>query len=233
MLIAIDGPSGAGKGTVARAVSDALRCRHVDTGAMYRAIAWRALDLGIPLDDDAAVAAMARRAVLEVEHGRVVVDGHDVTQAIRTPQMDAAAATVARLPRVREVLVERQRAYAAEGDLVMEGRDIGTVVLPQAHVKVYLDASTEERARRRAGDAGHAARGGDVGAIATALGQRDHSDRSRTVSPLAQAPDAVYIDTTGLPVGEVVGRVLALVHSTPRGGGRRGRASSGGALPPL
>ena len=127
--------------------------------------------------------------------------------------MDAAAARVARLASVREVLVARQRGYAASGDLVMEGRDIGTVVLPGADVKVYLDASADERARRRAGDTAHAASGSDVSAVANALTQRDHSDRSRSVSPLTQAPDAVYIDTTGLQVEVVVDRVLALVKA--------------------
>jgi cytidylate kinase len=127
--------------------------------------------------------------------------------------MDAAAARVARLGSVRKVLVERQRAYAENGDLVMEGRDIGTVVLPHADVKVYLDAHPEERARRRAGDAAHAAQGSDVSAIATALAHRDRSDSNRTVSPLTRADDAIYIDTTGLPIGDVVAQVLALVRA--------------------
>jgi cytidylate kinase len=213
VLIAIDGPSGAGKGTVARAIAEALQCRHVDTGAMYRAVAWRAVDRGVSLDDEEAVAGVARQAALQAEQGRVVIDGHDVTRAIRTPEMDAAAARVAKLPRVREVLVTRQRAYAAAGDLVMEGRDIGTVVLPQAQVKVYLDASADERARRRAGDTAHTANGGDVSTIATALTERDSSDRNRTVSPLTQATDATYIDTTGVPIADVVERVLALVRA--------------------
>jgi cytidylate kinase len=185
----------------------------VDTGAMYRAVAWRALHLGVDLDDEEAVAGVARTSALEAERERVVIDGHDVTRDIRTPEMDAAAARVARLKRVREVLVERQRTYAENGDLVMEGRDIGTVVLPQAEVKVYLDASADERARRRAGDAAHAAQGGDVAVIATALTKRDHSDRSRAVSPLTQAPDATYIDTTGLAIDDVVAQVLALVRA--------------------
>jgi cytidylate kinase len=216
VLIAIDGPSGAGKGTVARAIAETLQCRHVDTGAMYRAVAWRALDRGVSLDDEAAVAEVARAAALRAEQGRVVIDGHDVTRTIRTPDIDAAAARVARLPRVREVLVSRQRDYAAAGDLVMEGRDIGTVVLPEADVKVYLDASADERARRRAGDTAHAANGADVSTIATALTERDHSDRSRTVSPLTQATDATYIDTTGVPIGDVVAQVLALVQAAQR-----------------
>ena len=203
---------------MARAIAQALGCRHVDTGAMYRAVAWRAVDQGVNLDDEGAVATVARVAALDAEQGRVVIDGHDVTRAIRTSEMDTAAARVARLPRVRDVLVARQRAYASAGDLVMEGRDIGTVVLPQADVKVYLDASAEERARRRAGDAAHTANGGDVSTIATALTERDHSDRSRTVSPLTQATDATYIDTTGVPIDDVVARVLALVDAARRRG---------------
>jgi cytidylate kinase len=198
---------------VARAIAAALQCRHVDTGAMYRAVAWRAVDRGVSLDDEPSVAGVARDAQLQAEQGRVVIDGHDVTREIRTPAMDAAAARVARLATVRAVLVARQRAYAAAGDLVMEGRDIGTVVLPEADVKVYLDASADERARRRAGDTAHAASGGDVSTIANALTQRDHSDRSRTVSPLAQAADATYIDTTGLPIADVVDQVLELVKA--------------------
>ncbi len=152
VIIAIDGPSGAGKGTVARDVARALRYRHVDTGAMYRAVAWAAVNRTVPLDDEQAVAAIATSAEIEVEPGRVAIDGVEVTQAIRTPAIDRAAAMVARLPAVRRVLVTRQRALGAGGRIVMEGRDIGTTVFPDADVKVYLDADPAERARRRAHD---------------------------------------------------------------------------------
>lgn len=211
MLIAIDGPSGAGKGTVARAVAAALACRHVDTGAMYRAVAWLAIQQGVALDAEDAVAALAAAAVFDLEAGRVHIDGHEVTSAIRTADMDQAAARVARLPGVRRVLLQRQRGYADEGAVVMEGRDIGTVVLPDAHVKFFLDASAEERARRRATDASHASGGSDVGTVAQALQTRDEQDRTRTASPLARADDALYIDTTDLPIEAVVGQVLAEV----------------------
>lgn len=180
---------------------------------MYRAVGWRAIELGVPLDDEAAVAAVAEVAAFDLDHGRVVIDGHDVTTAIRTADMDQAAARVARLPAVRRVLLARQRAYAAQGAVVMEGRDIGTVVLPDARVKFFLDASPEERARRRASDTAHASAGSDVGAVAQALRTRDEIDRTRTASPLARAEDALYIDTTHLSIDEVVAQVLAVVAS--------------------
>ena len=140
LIIAIDGPSGSGKGTLARRLADALGYRHVDTGAMYRAVAWRAHQLGYALDDESAVAALASRAELSQDDGRVVIDGHDVTRAIRTPDIDQSAARVARLPEVRKVLVARQRELGAGGGVVMEGRYIGTVVFPGAEVKVYPGA---------------------------------------------------------------------------------------------
>ncbi len=211
-IIAIDGPSGAGKGTVARGVAARLGYRHVDTGAMYRAVAWKAQHDGINLTDEEAVAAVGRRATFDLEDGRVVIDGHDVARAIRTPEMDRAAAEVARHPAVRRVLVERQRAMGQSGHIVMEGRDIGTVVFPDAALKIYLDASPEERARRRAADPAHTARGTQLSDIATALAERDRSDSTRADSPLAIAEDAVVIDTTGISIDSVIERVLELVQ---------------------
>src|SRR5438046_5596145 len=196
LIIAIDGPSGAGKGTVARAVATELGCRHVDSGAMYRAVGWKALRDGVAFDDEDAVAALAAASHIDVSPARVTIDGHDVTRAIRTPEIDRAAAGVARLPSVRAVLVERQRQLGADGRIVMEGRDIGTVVFPRADVKVYLDASPEERARRRAADPAHSAGAKAVGEVGTALAARDESDRTRTASPLYAAADAVVVDTT-------------------------------------
>lgn len=218
--MAIDGPSGAGKGTLARALAKALDYRHIDTGAMYRAVAWKAQHDGIDLDNEPAVAALAGRASIEQLDGVITIDGHDVTTAIRTPAIDHAAASVARLAAVRTILVARQRALGAGGRVVMEGRDIGTVVFPQADVKVYLDASEEERARRRAGDPAHTSgRTAGIAAVQSDLQARDRSDSTRPVAPLTLAEDAVYIDTTGMPVDEVVTRVMKIVEerrSKPR-----------------
>jgi cytidylate kinase len=213
LIIAIDGPSGAGKGTIARTVSSELGYRHIDTGAMYRAVGWKARLEGIALDDEEGVAGVAARASIIVENGFVGIDGHDVTRAIRTPEVDKIAAAVARLPRVRAVLVARQRELGAGGGVVMEGRDIGTVVFPHADVKIYLDASADERARRRASDTAHAGSQTGQAAVAEAIAARDKSDTTRAASPLTLATDAVHIDTTGMPIDTVVASVMDLVRA--------------------
>ena len=218
-VVAIDGPSGAGKGTVARAVARELDYRYFDTGAMYRAVAWKAAHDGLDAGDEEAVAALAARAAFGLDGGRVVIDGHDVTRVIRTPEIDVAAAAVARLPRVRAALVARQRDLAAGGGAVMEGRDIGTAVLPHAAVKIYLDAAPEERAARRSRDPAHGMAGAALADVADALAARDRLDRTREASPLVAAADAVRIDTTGVPIDAVVARVLAVVRDRIRGAG--------------
>jgi cytidylate kinase len=213
LIVAIDGPSGAGKGTIARAVAARLNYRHIDTGAMYRAVAWRALQQGLDIRDEAVVASIAERATFDLERGRVLIDGHDVTRAIRTPEIDAAAAHVARHPAVRRLLVARQRTLGSGGGIVMEGRDIGTVVFPDADIKIFLDASPEERARRRANDPAHrASEGRGLSDIATALAERDRIDSTRAASPLAKARDAYLIETTGLGVDAVVDRVMTAIE---------------------
>ena len=213
LVIAIDGPSGAGKGTVARAIATRLGYRHVDTGAMYRAIAWLALSRGLSPDDHQAVSELAATARIDLAGGRVSIADQDVTQAIRTPAIDRGAASVARIPGVRRALVESQRALGASGGIVMEGRDIGTVVFPAADVKIYLDADPAERARRRALDPAHAVSAVALPDIASAMADRDRLDATRAASPLIIAPDAVLIDTTGLEVDAVVERVMEVVRS--------------------
>jgi len=226
MIIAIDGPAASGKSTVARALAKRLGFGYLDTGAMYRAVAHRALHVGADLDDEATVSCIARGKEITFAHDdatglptRVFIGGEDVTAAIRTPAVDHAVSPVARLPKVREAMVAQQRHLGSEGDLVVEGRDIGTVVFPRAEVKVFLTASADERARRREIDltgSGHAiARD----AVRDALHRRDTIDSTRAASPLAMADDAYALDTTGLSIDQVVDKVAGLVDAA-RGEGR-------------
>jgi cytidylate kinase len=216
LIIAIDGPSGAGKGTVARAIATALGYHHLDTGAMYRAVAVKALDRRLALDDEQAIAALAHHATIDALDGAVTIDGEDVRSRVRNAEVDRAAASVARLPKVRQALVALQRRAGTRGGIVVEGRDIGTVVFPGADVKIYLDASPEERARRRAADPAHGTRG-HVQEVATEMGERDRLDSTRSASPLHRAADAQFIDTTGRPIDDVVDQVLALVRARTGG----------------
>jgi CMP/dCMP kinase len=209
-VVAIDGPAGAGKSTLAQAVADHLGLERLDTGAMYRAVAWYALTHGVDLDDEDAVGEMARRLTIEVGD-RVTVDGTDVTKEIRTAAVDHAVSAVAANPQVRATLVTRQRQWVAgHGAGVVEGRDIGTVVLPDADLKIYLTARTHERAQRRAEERGD---GRSVAEIETDLERRDRLDSTRQASPLVSAEDvaddAVVIDSTGKSAHDVLREVLA------------------------
>jgi cytidylate kinase len=211
LIIAIDGPSGAGKGTVARAIAGKLGYRHVDSGAMYRAVGWKSLRDGVPLDQEEGVARIAETSRITITGTRVIIDDSDVTSEIRTPDIDRAAAAVARLPKVRANLVSRQRDLAAGDGIVMEGRDIGTVVFPDADVKIYLDASAEERARRRASDPAHTGVPTAVADVATLMTERDRQDSTRATSPLYAAADAIVVDTTGKSIRQVVDEVMEVI----------------------
>jgi cytidylate kinase len=206
MVVAIDGPAGAGKSTVARAVARALGYTYLDSGAMYRCVAL------LVLEDAGAPAAVARALQMEMDDG-VVLAGHDVTEAIRAPRVSEAASRVARDPEVRAALVEKQRELIHQGRWVVEGRDIGTVVAPHAPVKVFLTASPEERARRRASEMG-----ADYATVLAEQTIRDEADQSRAHSPLQAAPGAVVLDTTALPFDEVVERIVALVRESESAG---------------
>jgi len=203
MVVAVDGPAGSGKSTVARAVADKLGLSYLDTGAMYRSVAHAALAAGMSTDDAVAVAELARRVRIDVGE-RVLVDGGDATDAIRSAETTRAVTAVAANPEVRAEMVSRQRAWVEEyGGGVVEGRDIGSVVFPDARLKVFLTADPAERARRRAAEAGQA--------VATDIARRDEADSTREHSPLTAAEDAVTIDTTDRDIEDVVDEILGLV----------------------
>ncbi len=204
-VIALDGPAGSGKSTVARAVADRLGLAYLDTGAMYRAVACASLRRGIDPSDTTKVAELARELSLEMGE-QVIVDGLDATDEIRTPEVTVAVTAVASNPEVRQEMVARQRQWVTEhGGGVVEGRDIGSVVFPEADLKIYLTADVEERERRRREEAGEA--------VAADIARRDQADSTRAVSPLTVAADAVVIDTTDCEIQQVVDRVIAMVGS--------------------
>jgi cytidylate kinase len=205
MVVAIDGPAGAGKSTVARALAERLGFRYLDTGAMYRALTWLAMKRGLDLGNGEGLAQLAReQPVLFVDDDRVWIAGTDVTASIRSDRVDRMVPVVARHPAVREVMRDRQQELGREGDVVIEGRDIGTVVAPEAEVKIYLVADREVRAQRRTADRP----GIGADALATDLRKRDARDAER----MQPAPDAIEIDTTSLEVEDVVDRIEALVR---------------------
>jgi cytidylate kinase len=207
MVIAIDGPAGAGKSSVARAVAGEIGFTYLDSGAMYRCVALAALQGKADLDDGEAVGALADGLEIDFDGRRVLLDGDDVSEAIRTPEVSAAASRVSVHPRVRAAMVERQRQLIAAGRYVAEGRDIGTVVSPDSPLKIFLTASDEERARRRAAETDES-----VEDVLKAQRQRDARDTEREHGALRAAEDAVELDTTGFSLDEVVARVVALIH---------------------
>jgi cytidylate kinase len=207
MVIAIDGPAGAGKSTVARAAAAALGFTYLDSGAMYRCVALAGLERGGDLDDAEAMGALARALRIELDGEFVELDGRDVSAAIREPQVTEASSRISVHPPVREALVASQRQLIEAGRYVAEGRDIGTVVSPEAPLKIFLSASAEERARRRAAQTGE-----DEGAVLAAQRERDERDETREHSALLAADDAVELDTTGVDLAEVVERIVELAH---------------------
>jgi len=211
VIVAIDGPAGAGKSTIARRLAARLGFTYIDTGAMYRAVGLWALRQGLDVTDMHRMDQLARAAAIELlPESKILLNGEDVSTAIRAPEVSDAASKVSVIPGVRRALVEKQRAMADSGSVVMEGRDIGTVVFPQAEVKIFLDADAEERARRRFREAPQV---GTVEQVAREMRQRDERDRSRIEAPLTQAPDAVYVDSTGLSPDEVEEAILKVIRA--------------------
>jgi CMP/dCMP kinase len=214
LIIAIDGPVGSGKSTVARRVAEMLGYTHLDSGAMYRAVAWKALCEHIPLDSPELLAELARRVRIDlVPRGgkpHVILDGEDIADWIRTPEVSHAASVVAVVPGVRHPLVSEQRRAGAQGSVVMEGRDIGSVVFPHADLKIYLDASPEARAERRWQELHEKGEASDPLIVLAEVVERDRRDREREVSPLVRAADAVVVDNTAMDAEETA-RVIVLL----------------------
>lgn len=220
IVVAIDGPAGAGKSTIAKRVAEKLGFVYINTGAMYRAIAFWALRLGTELSDMHRLEQLAKEAKLELTSGgsRVFLNGEDVTEAIRSPEVSAAASRVSAVPAVRRALLGLQRRMAEESSVVMEGRDIGSVVFPEAQVKIFLDADPKERARRRTVELQEAGNATDSDTVASEMRDRDQRDRTRAEAPLVQPPDAQLIETTGLNIDEVEAAVLKVIRARTSNG---------------
>lgn len=220
IIVAIDGPAGAGKSTIARRIAHRLGFIYINTGAMYRAIALWALRNGTALEDMHRLERLALEAKIEFGpgDGSVRLNGEDVTEFLYTPEVSAAASKVSAVPGVRRALLPLQREIAQTASVVMEGRDIGTVIFPEAQVKIFLDANPQERARRRARELPNADEGLAVETVSAEIRERDRRDRTRPDSPLMQAPDAVLLDTTSLTVDQVEERILQLVRARTSNG---------------
>ncbi|HEX4594433.1 MAG TPA: (d)CMP kinase [Bryobacteraceae bacterium] len=218
ITVAIDGPAGSGKSTLARRIAAKLGYAYVDTGAMYRAVALWAIRAKVALSDMHRLEQLAKEARIEFnpDSSTVLLNGEDVTQAIRTPEIGAAASKISQVAAVRRALVAKQRAFGEQASVVMEGRDIGSVVFPDATVKIFLDAEPEARTDRRAQELSMPA-----AVVAQQIHERDRRDRTRTESPLVQAPDAVYVDTTGLTIDEAEAALLKLIRDRTSNGKER------------
>lgn len=212
LIVAIDGPAGAGKSTVAKRLAKELGYTYMDTGAMYRAFAWRVMEEGVDLGDEEKLRALLKgtRIELREQDGRpkVFLNGTDVTDRIRAPEVSQLASRVSAIKMVRERMVELQRVMGSQGGVVAEGRDIGTVVFAEAEVKIYLDASSEERARRRFEELKQQGKEVTLETTLQEMGERDQRDKGRAVAPLAKAADAIAIDSTNLGVDGVIGRIM-------------------------
>lgn len=215
--IAIDGPAGAGKSTVAKIVAEKLQFTYIDTGAMYRAVTYQAMQNNVALEDGAALTALATTMAITLQpsaDGQLIfIDGKEVTQVVRTPEVTANVSQVAAHAGVREVMVELQQELARAGGVVMDGRDIATHVLPQAELKIYMSATVEERARRRFIDNEQRGIASTLEELQVAIAERDRQDSEREASPLIQAPDALFLDTTHLSIEEAADEILTLAHN--------------------
>jgi CMP/dCMP kinase len=218
IIVAIDGPAGAGKSTLARRLAARLGFLYIDTGAMYRAVALWALREGVPLDDAARLEQLALHAEIALTGDTLTLNGEDVTTAIRAPEIADAASRVSALPAVRRAMVAQQQRLGAAASAVMEGRDIGTVVFPKAEVKIYLDADPRVRAARRLLDLEARGEAPSLDEVEQDIRRRDERDRTRADSPLIQAPDAIYFDSTGLSAAEVEEGLLRIVRERTSNG---------------